>query len=70
MVSAMRDTDWFAGTHRDQPALIMRWDLKGLLGELFGLDTGTHGGLTFDFHHPIIVLTVPASSTRSALWAA
>ncbi len=51
MVSAMRDTDWFAGTHRDQPALIMRWDLKGLLGELFGLDTGTHGGLTFDFHH-------------------
>lgn len=50
IVSALRDTDWFSGTHRLQTGIIMRWDLPGFLGELFGLDTGTLGGLTFDFH--------------------
>lgn len=50
IISAMRDTDWFSGTHRLQTAFIMRWDLVGFIGELFGLDTGSGGGLIFDFH--------------------
>lgn len=50
IISALRDTDWFSGTHRLQTAFIMRWDLVGFIGELFGLDTGTEGGLIFDFH--------------------
>lgn len=50
IIGAMRKTDWLAYTHRLQCALIMRYDLKEFLAEIFGLRDGMKHGSCFDYH--------------------
>lgn len=50
IVSAMRDTDYLAYTHRLQTGLIMRYDVYQFIAELFGLNDGLMHGSAFDYH--------------------
>jgi TPP-dependent pyruvate/acetoin dehydrogenase alpha subunit len=50
ILSAMRKTDWLGFTHRLQTGLIMRYDLKDFIAELFGLRDSIKCGSAFDYH--------------------
>lgn len=50
VINAMRKTDWFAPSHRDQIASIMRLDPYQYICEIFGKADGVQKGINFDFH--------------------
>jgi len=47
---AITQKDWWNGGHRLQTALIMRYDMKALIAELFGHEEGLFHGSAFDYH--------------------
>lgn len=49
-MSALTEKDWWNGGHRLQTAYIMKYDLKGFIAELFGLEDGLFHGSAFDYH--------------------
>lgn len=50
LLSAMRQTDWLAASHRMQSATIMRYDAYQYMAELFSRRDGYKHGTVFDFH--------------------
>ena len=50
LLSAMREQDWLAASHRVQAAAIMRFDAYQYIAELFSRIDGYKKGTVFDYH--------------------